>query len=71
VSTGRAALAERVALGVVDERTYVAQLWRGIKRDDYLMRTASGALRDRTWPPLFEQGDQHRWVSQSPKTIAN
>jgi hypothetical protein len=41
------------------------------ERDDYLMRTASGALRNRTWPTLFEQGDQERWVSQSPKTIAN
>lgn len=71
VEVGRAALAERVALGQLDERTYVAQLWRGVKRDDYLMRSASGALRNRTWPPLFSQGDQDRWVSPSPKTIAN
>ena len=25
-----------------------------MQRDDYLMRTASGALRERTWPPLFD-----------------
>jgi aminoglycoside phosphotransferase (APT) family kinase protein len=71
VAAGRAALAERVVLGELDDYTYVAQLWRGIKRDDYLMRTASGALRHRTWPPLCKQGDQDRWVSRSPKTTAN
>ena len=38
--------------GEVDELTYVAQLWRCVQRDDYLMRTASGALHDRTWPEL-------------------
>lgn len=71
VEAGRSALAERAALGAIDGLAYVAQLWRGIKRDDYLMRTASGALRNRTWPPLSTQGDQDQWASQSPKTTAN
>ncbi|CAJ1510692.1 phosphotransferase family protein [[Mycobacterium] burgundiense] len=73
VSGGRAALAELVGRGELAERDYVAQLWRGIKRDDYLTRTASGALRSRTWPPLQHriEGDQDRWVSQSLKTTAN
>jgi len=31
---------------------YVRELWRQVQRDDYLMREASGALRERTWPPL-------------------
>ena len=52
VSAGRAALAEAVGRGAISEYDYVTQLWRGIKRDDYLTRTASGALARRTWPPL-------------------
>jgi aminoglycoside phosphotransferase (APT) family kinase protein len=73
VSQGRAALAERAGRGEIGERDYVTQLWRGIKRDDYLTRTASGALRTRTWPPLthIEQGEQERWVSPSPKITAS
>lgn len=74
VSRGRAALAELAVRGVVSDRDYVTQLWRGIKRDDYLTRAASGALRHRTWPPLthsVERGEQDRWVSPSPKIIAN
>ncbi|BBZ36211.1 phosphotransferase family protein [Mycolicibacterium confluentis] len=71
VSEGRAALAELASRGGVDERDYVAQLWRGIKRDDYLTRTASGALGRRTWPPLTHQsklGEQDSWASPSLKT---
>jgi len=74
VSQGRAALAELASRGDIAERDYVAQLWRGIKRDDYLTRTASGALGRRTWPPLthpVDQGDRDRWVSQSPKTTVS
>lgn len=52
VSAGRAALAEAAGRGAITEHDYVAQLWRGIKRDDYLTRTASGALARRSWPPL-------------------
>lgn len=79
VAQGRAELAELAGSGRLSERDYVAQLWRGIKRDDYLTRTASGALGRRTWPPLrhaiephpVEQGDQDRWVSPSPKTTVS
>jgi hypothetical protein len=74
VSAGRAALAELASRGDIGERDYVAQLWRGIKRDDFLTRTASGALRRRTWPPLTnpeDRGEQNPWVSQSLKTTAN
>ncbi len=76
VSEGRAALADLAGRGALSERDYVAQLWRGIKRDDYLTRTASGALRRRSWPPLTHaeeptEGEQDRWASQSLKTIAN
>ncbi|MGE2692794.1 phosphotransferase family protein [Mycolicibacterium pulveris] len=75
VSQGRAALAELANRGDIDERTYVAQLWRGIKRDDFLTRAASGALSRRTWPPLKtvpdDQGDLDRWPSQSQKTTAS
>ncbi|KUI34578.1 phosphotransferase [Mycobacterium sp. IS-1590] len=73
VPQGRAALAERVARGELDERDYVAQLWRGIKRDDYLTRTASGALRRRTWPELHDSSETgaQRWASPSPKTTVS
>jgi hypothetical protein len=40
--------------GAVADEDYVRYLWRQVQRDDYLMRTASGALRERTWPPLFD-----------------
>jgi prepilin-type processing-associated H-X9-DG protein len=73
VAAGRAALAELASRGAIDERDYVAQLWRGIKRDDFLTRAASGALRHRTWPPLNQPAEkgEHPWASQSPTTIAH
>ncbi|MDA4108119.1 phosphotransferase family protein [Mycolicibacterium holsaticum] len=73
VSAGRAALADRVARGELGERDYVTQLWRGIKRDDYLTRTASGALRHRTWPDLHDSSETgvQRWESPSPKTTVS
>jgi aminoglycoside phosphotransferase (APT) family kinase protein len=52
VTAGRAALADAVTAGTVDDVDYVRYLWRQVHRDDHLLRTASGALRDRTWPPL-------------------
>lgn len=79
VAQGRRALAEAVSRGDLTEHDYVAQLWRGIKRDDYLTRTASGALGRRTWPPLrhpgnpdpAEQGGRDPWASPSPKTTVS
>lgn len=73
VPSGRAALAELVTRGEVDERDYVTQLWRGIKRDDYLTRTASGALRHRTWPELHDSSETgvQRWASPSPTTTVS
>ena len=52
VGSGRAELVEAVRAQRVSHDAYVQYLWRQAKRDDYLMRDASGALRTRTWPPL-------------------
>jgi aminoglycoside phosphotransferase (APT) family kinase protein len=52
IAAGRAALAAALAEGVLDDADYVKFIWNKILRDDELMRTASGALHDRTWPPL-------------------
>jgi hypothetical protein len=30
----------------------VRYVWPQVQRDDYVMRSASGALREQTWPPL-------------------
>ncbi len=51
---GRGELARAASEGTVKDEDYVRYLWRQVQRDDYLMRTASGALRERTWPPLFD-----------------
>ena len=52
VAAGRRALDTAMAAGVIADEDYLRYVWRQVQRDDYLMRTASGALRDRTWPPL-------------------
>lgn len=52
IDEGRAELARRTMDGEIDVGDYVRQMWRSVQRDDYLMRTASGALYERTWPPL-------------------
>jgi aminoglycoside phosphotransferase (APT) family kinase protein len=52
VAQGRRALDTAIADSKVADDDYVRYLWRQVQRDDYLMRTASGALRQRTWPPL-------------------
>jgi aminoglycoside phosphotransferase (APT) family kinase protein len=38
--------------GSVSDEDYVRYLWNKVQRDDHLMRTASGALHTRHWPPL-------------------
>jgi aminoglycoside phosphotransferase (APT) family kinase protein len=53
VGAGRRALETAIADGTVADDAFVRYLWRQVQRDDHLMRTASGALSERTWPPLF------------------
>jgi aminoglycoside phosphotransferase (APT) family kinase protein len=54
VLAGRAALAEALDEGKLSTADYVQFMWNKVLRDDELMRTASGALHDRTWPPLAD-----------------
>lgn len=49
----RAELVAANSTGLVSDEDYVRYLWNKVHRDDYLMRTASGALHTRTWPPLI------------------
>ncbi|HVW42424.1 MAG TPA: phosphotransferase family protein [Amycolatopsis sp.] len=50
LAAGREAL--RHAAGSIPEDRLVRLLWDQIMSNDYLMRSASGALGRRTWPPL-------------------
>jgi len=52
LASGRQTLAEASRAGKVSDEDYVTYMWHKVSRDDYLMRHASGALHDRTWPPL-------------------
>ena len=52
VAEGRRALEAAIADGAVGDDDYLRYLWRQVQRDDHLVRTASGALGNRTWPPL-------------------
>jgi aminoglycoside phosphotransferase (APT) family kinase protein len=54
IADGRRTLDEASADGRVTVEDHVAYLWRQVQRDDHLMRTASGALHDRTWPPITD-----------------
>jgi hypothetical protein len=49
---GRAALDSAARAGRIADDAYLQLLWRRAHRDNELMRTASGALADRHWPPL-------------------
>lgn len=49
---GRTALVDAVHDGKVSFEDYVAYHWRRLRRDDHLMRHASGALFERGWPAL-------------------
>jgi hypothetical protein len=53
VAAGKRALEAAIAADAVADVDYVRYLWRQVQRDDHLMRTASGALSQRTWPPLI------------------
>jgi aminoglycoside phosphotransferase len=52
LTAGRTELAEAARSGRVSDQQYVRYLWHKVIRDDHLMRNASGALHERTWPPL-------------------
>jgi aminoglycoside phosphotransferase (APT) family kinase protein len=49
---GRAALVDAVHAGTLAFEDYVAYHWRRLRRDDHLMRHASGVLYEREWPEL-------------------
>jgi aminoglycoside phosphotransferase (APT) family kinase protein len=49
---GRADLADAARNGKVADEDYVTYLWHKVSRDDHLMRHASGALHNRSWPPV-------------------
>jgi aminoglycoside phosphotransferase (APT) family kinase protein len=52
LAQGREDLAEAARVGKVSDEAYVTYLWRKVLRDDHLMRHASGALHERTWPAV-------------------
>lgn len=52
LADGRRALVDRVRNGGVGMDDYLDYHWRRLRRDDHLMRVASGVLFDRSWPPL-------------------
>jgi aminoglycoside phosphotransferase (APT) family kinase protein len=52
VLEGRADLAKAARAGKVTDEDYVRYLWHKVLRDDHLMRHASGALHERSWPPV-------------------
>jgi aminoglycoside phosphotransferase (APT) family kinase protein len=52
IAAARAGVDDAVRAGDIDDRQYVALIWNRVLRDDELMSSASGALHDRTWPPV-------------------
>jgi aminoglycoside phosphotransferase (APT) family kinase protein len=54
LADGRRALERATSEGAVADADYVRYLWHQVQRDDHLMRTASGVLHERTWPPLTD-----------------
>jgi aminoglycoside phosphotransferase (APT) family kinase protein len=50
LAKGRLDLAEAARAGKVSDEDYVRYMWNKVLRDDHLMRHASGALHQRTWP---------------------
>jgi aminoglycoside phosphotransferase (APT) family kinase protein len=51
---GRDDLADAARAGKVSDEAYVAYLWHKVIRDDHLLRHASGALHERTWPAVVD-----------------
>jgi aminoglycoside phosphotransferase (APT) family kinase protein len=52
VTAGRELLDTAHRTGRLADESYVGHLWNRVMRDDELMRSASGALHERTWPAL-------------------
>jgi len=52
LAEGRAELAAAARAGRVNDEDYVQYMWHKVQRDDHLMRGASGALHERSWPPV-------------------
>jgi aminoglycoside phosphotransferase (APT) family kinase protein len=52
IADARRRLADAANAGRIEDEDYVGYAWRKLSRDNFLLRTASGALHDRTWPPL-------------------
>ena len=52
MEAGRLELAEAARGGKVSDEDYVRYLWHKVMRDDHLMRHPSGALHERSWPPV-------------------
>lgn len=53
VADGRTELDVAHRAGRLDDPTYLRHLWNRVMREDELMRSASGALHDRGWPPIL------------------
>jgi aminoglycoside phosphotransferase (APT) family kinase protein len=52
VAAGRAAAAEAVASGPLNDEDYLRTLWRRVARETELARPSMGVLADRHWPEL-------------------
>jgi aminoglycoside phosphotransferase (APT) family kinase protein len=52
IDVGRSGLVDAVRAGDVTFEDYLDYHWRRLRRDDHLLRHASGALYDRGWPDL-------------------
>jgi aminoglycoside phosphotransferase (APT) family kinase protein len=52
LGVARRQLADAANAGAVGDKDYVLYAWRRVQRDDFVLRTASGALYERSWPPL-------------------
>jgi hypothetical protein len=52
IDAARRRLADAADAGTVTDDDYVRTAWRRVQRDNFLLRTASGALGERSWPPL-------------------
>jgi hypothetical protein len=53
---GRAALYAAAVDRKVSDEDYIRYHWDRLIRDDFLMRTAAGAVYQRTWPAIIKAG---------------